>query len=34
VQKYGGVPPYAETQRYVQRVGQLAERYRGAVASR
>jgi soluble lytic murein transglycosylase-like protein len=34
VQKYGGVPPYAETQRYVQRVGQLAERYRGAVAAR
>jgi hypothetical protein len=30
VDKYGGVPPYAETQRYVQRVGQLAERYRGA----
>jgi soluble lytic murein transglycosylase-like protein len=34
VQKYGGVPPYAETQRYVQRVGQLAERYRGVVAAR
>jgi soluble lytic murein transglycosylase-like protein len=34
VQKYGGVPPYKETQRYVQRVGQLAERYRGAVAAR
>ncbi|MGH8028455.1 MAG: lytic transglycosylase domain-containing protein [Arenimonas sp.] len=34
VQKYGGIPPYAETQRYVQRVGQLAERYRGAVAAR
>jgi soluble lytic murein transglycosylase-like protein len=36
VDKYGGVPPYAETQRYVQRVGQLAERYRGtgAVAAR
>jgi soluble lytic murein transglycosylase-like protein len=34
VAKYGGVPPYAETQRYVQRVGQLAERYRGVVASR
>jgi soluble lytic murein transglycosylase-like protein len=33
VDKYGGVPPYAETQRYVQRVGQLAERYRGAVAA-
>jgi hypothetical protein len=34
VDKYGGVPPYQETQRYVQRVGQLAERYRGAVAAR
>jgi len=32
VQKYGGVPPYAETQRYVQRVGQLADRYRTALA--
>ncbi|WP_256645204.1 lytic transglycosylase domain-containing protein [Thermomonas paludicola] len=31
VDKYGGVPPYSETQRYVQRVGVLAERYRGAV---
>ena len=29
VDKYGGVPPYSETQRYVQRVGVLAERYRG-----
>ena len=28
VAKYGGVPPYAETQRYVQRVATLAERYR------
>jgi hypothetical protein len=33
VDRHGGVPPYAETQRYVQRVGQLAERYRGALAS-
>ena len=32
VDKYGGVPPYAETQRYVQRVGQLADRYRSALA--
>lgn len=32
VDKYGGVPPYSETQRYVQRVGVLAERYRGALA--
>lgn len=32
VDKYRGVPPYSETQRYVQRVGQLAERYRGGVA--
>ena len=31
VDKYGGVPPYNETQRYVVRVGQLAERYRGAL---
>jgi len=28
VAKYKGVPPYAETQRYVQRVAVLAERYR------
>jgi len=37
VDRHGGVPPYAETQRYVQRVGVLAERYRatiGAVGSR
>ncbi|MGO4221057.1 lytic transglycosylase domain-containing protein [Lysobacter sp. TAF61] len=30
VDKYKGVPPYSETQRYVVRVAQLAERYRGA----
>jgi soluble lytic murein transglycosylase-like protein len=30
VAKYKGVPPYAETQRYVQRVSQLADRYRSA----
>ena len=29
VDKYKGVPPYAETQRYVQRVAVLAQRYRG-----
>lgn len=32
VAKYKGVPPYAETRRYVQRVAQLAERYRSANA--
>ena len=34
VDKYKGVPPYSETQRYVQRVGVLAERYRGSLAQR
>jgi soluble lytic murein transglycosylase-like protein len=34
VDKYGGVPPYSETQRYVQRVGLLAQRYRGGYAVR
>ena len=34
VAKYNGVPPYSETQRYVQRVAMLAERYRGTVAAR
>ena len=33
VDKYKGVPPYSETQRYVQRVGVLAERYRGSLAT-
>jgi hypothetical protein len=33
VDRHGGVPPYAETQRYVQRVGQLADRYRGALSA-
>ena len=34
VDKYKGVPPYAETKRYVERVGVLAARYRGTLASR
>jgi soluble lytic murein transglycosylase-like protein len=34
VDKYKGVPPYSETQRYVQRVSLLAQRYRGGFASR
>ncbi|RDZ29235.1 lytic transglycosylase domain-containing protein [Lysobacter silvisoli] len=32
VDKYRGVPPYSETQRYVQRVAVLAQRYRGVTA--
>ncbi|WP_414552903.1 lytic transglycosylase domain-containing protein [Stenotrophomonas forensis] len=30
VDRHGGVPPYSETQYYVRRVGQLANRYRSA----
>ena len=33
VDKYGGVPPYAETQVYVERVGILHERYKAELAS-
>ena len=33
VDRHKGVPPYSETQRYVVRVAQLAERYRGHVAA-
>lgn len=32
VAKFGGVPPYAETQAYVQKVQAFAEQYRGASA--
>lgn len=32
VERHGGVPPYPETQVYVQRVRVLAERYRGSLA--
>jgi len=33
VDRHKGVPPYSETQRYVQRVAVLAERYRGNLAA-
>jgi len=33
VDRHGGVPPYQETQRYVQRVAVLAERYRGVIGA-
>ena len=31
VQRYGGVPPYAETEDYVEKVQALYERYRSAL---
>ncbi|MCD9045871.1 lytic transglycosylase domain-containing protein [Luteimonas sp. MHLX1A] len=33
VDRHGGVPPYSETQRYVQRVAVLSDRYRGHLAT-
>lgn len=33
VDRHGGVPPYRETQRYVERVAVLADRYRGTLAA-